>query len=307
MTGGRIVSLLASATEIVAALGLTDRLVAISHQCDYPTEILELPVCTAPKINTTGSSYDINLSVKELVERGLSVFRVDSNKLRALSPDLIITQSQCEVCAVSERDLKDAVANWTNGRPEIVSLRPDCLLDVWRDISNVALAAGVEKTGANLITALKKKMQLVVDRATGLRNRPLVACIEWIEPLMFAGNWVPEIVNIAGGIDLFGKAGHHSEWSEYEELYSKDPDKIIFMPCGYTIERTESELKELIQHNKWNNLKAVKEGQIYLTDGNQYFNRPGPRLLDSIKIMDDIIKDENTHSLRGTGWKKIGT
>ena len=186
MTGGRIISLLASATEIVAALGLTERLVAISHDCDYPTEIMELPVCTAPKFNTTGSSCDIDLRVKELVEQGLSVFRVDSDKLRALSPDLIITQSQCEVCAVSERDLKDAVANWTNGRPEIVSLRPDCLLDVWRDISNVALAAGVEKTGANLITALKKKMQLVVDRATGLRNRPRVACIEWIEPLMAA-------------------------------------------------------------------------------------------------------------------------
>ena len=206
MTGGRIISLLASATEIVAALGLTERLVAISHDCDYPTEILELPVCTAPKINTTGSSYDINLGVKELVERGLSVFRVDSNKLRALSPDLIITQSQCEVCAVSESDLEDAVANWTNGHPKIVSLRPDCLLDVWRDISNVALAAGAEKTGKNLIAALQKKMKPVSDRAADLGTRPRVACIEWIDPLMAAGNWIPEMVEIAGAIQEGARA-----------------------------------------------------------------------------------------------------
>ena len=289
MTGGRIISLLASATEIVAALGLTERLVAISHDCDYPTEIMELPVCTAPKFNTTGSSCDIDLRVKELVEQGLSVFRVDSDKLRALSPDLIITQSQCEVCAVTERDLEDAVANWMNGRPEIISLRPDCLLDVWQDISNVALAAGVEKTGANLIAALKKKMQLVVDHANGLRNRPRVACIEWIEPLMAAGNWIPEMVDMAGGLNLFGIVGEHSPWMRWDELAAADPDIIVVLPCGFDIAQSRAEMRVLAAMPGWAKLRAVREGRVFLTDGNQYFNRPGPRLVESLEILAEIL------------------
>ena len=303
MTGGRIISLLASATEIVAALGLTERLVAISHNCDYPTEILELPVCTAPKFNTTGSSCDIDLRVKELVEQGLSVFRVDSDKLRALSPDLIITQSQCEVCAVSERDLKDAVANWTNGRPEIVSLRPDCLLDVWRDISNVALAAGVEKTGANLIAALKKKMQLVVDHANGLRNRPRVACIEWIEPLMAAGNWIPEMVDMAGGVNLFGIVGEHSPWMRWDELAAADPDIILVLPCGFDIAQSRAEMRVLAAMPGWAELRAVREGRVFLTDGNQYFNRPGPRLVESLEILAEILHPAHfSFGHRDIGW-----
>ena len=303
MTGGRIISLLASATEIVAALGLTERLVAISHDCDYPDEIMELPVCTAPKFNTTGSSCDIDLRVKELVEQGLSVFRVDSDKLRALSPDLIITQSQCEVCAVSERDLKDAVANWTNGRPEIVSLRPDCLLDVWRDISNVALAAGVEKTGANLIAALKKKMQLVVDHANGLRNRPRVACIEWIEPLMAAGNWIPEMVDMAGGVNLFGIVGEHSPWMRWDELAAADPDIILVLPCGFDIAQSRAEMRVLAAMPGWAELRAVREGRVFLTDGNQYFNRPGPRLVESLEILAEILHPAHfSFGHRDIGW-----
>ena len=303
MTGGRIVSLLASATEIVAALGLTNRLVAISHECDYPTEILGLPVCTAPKINATGSSYDINLSVKELVERGLSVFRVDSNKLRALSPDLIITQSQCEVCAVSESDLEDAVANWTNGHPEIVSLRPDCLLDVWRDISNVALAAGAEKTGANLIAALQKKIQPVSDRAAGLGTRPRVACIEWIDPLMAAGNWIPEMVEMAGGINLFGVAGKHSSWMRWDELAAADPDIIIVFPCGFDILQSRFEIRTLTAIPAWPKLRAVREGRVFLTDGNQYFNRPGPRLVESLEILAEILHPAHfSFGHRDIGW-----
>ena len=276
---------------------------AISHDCDYPDEIMELPVCTAPKFNTTGSSCDIDLRVKELVEQGLSVFRVDSDKLRALSPDLIITQSQCEVCAVSQRDLEDAVANWTNGRPEIVSLRPDCLLDVWRDISNVALAAGVEKTGANLIAALKNKMQLVFDRAAGLRNRPRVACIEWIEPLMAAGNWIPEMVDMAGGVNLFGIAGEHSPWMSWEELAAADPDIILVLPCGFDIAQSRAEMRVLAAMPGWAELRAVREGRVFLTDGNQYFNRPGPRLVESLEILAEILHPAHfSFGHRDIGW-----
>ena len=301
---GPIVSLLASATEIVAALELMDRLVAVSHQCDYPTEVLDLPVCTAPKINTRSGSRDIDWCVKELVERGLSVYRVESNKLRALSPNLIITQSQCEVCAVSERDLEVAVANWMNGRPRIVSLQPDCLLGVWRDISNVAVAAGVEKAGANLIAALQKKMQSIHDRANGLARRPRVACIEWIEPLMAAGNWIPEMVEMAGGINLFGIAGKHSPWMKWDELATADPDVILVLPCGFDIARSRSEIRTLTATPGWTELRAVRERSVSLIDGNQYFNRPGPRLVESLEILAEILHPAHfSFGHRGSGWE----
>ena len=260
MSDGRIVSLLASATEIVAALGLTDRLVVISHECDYPADISNLPACTASKIDVSGSSGEIDRCVKEVVELGLSVYRVDSDKLRDLSPDLIVTQSQCDVCSVSEQDLEVAVAALTDSKPEIVSLRPDSLVDVWRDISNVARAAGVDAAGAELIAGLQARMQHVCDRAATLESRPRVACIEWIDPLIAAGNWMPELVEMAF----------------------------------------------LTQIGGWADLKAVREGQVYVTDGNQYFNRSGPRLAESLEILAEILHPEHfSFGLRGKGWETL--
>ena len=306
MSDGRIVSLLASATEIVAALGLTDRLVAISHECDYPPDISNLPSCTAPKIDVSGSSGEIDRCVKEVVELGLSVYRVDSDKLRDLSPDLIVTQSQCDVCAVSERDLEVAVAAWTDSRPEIVSLRPDSLVDVWRDISNVARAAGVDAAGAELIADLQARMQHVCDRAATLESRPRVACIEWIDPLMAAGNWMPELVEMAGGINLFGEAGKHSPWMTWDVLAAADPDVVLILPCGFDIARSRAEMAFLTQIGGWADLKAVREGQVYVTDGNQYFNRPGPRLAESLEILAEILHPEHfSFGYRGRGWETL--
>ena len=302
----KIISLIASGTEIVHSLGNANDLVGISHECDYPISIKSLPICSEPRFDVDGKSVEVDTQIKSLLQNALSVYRVREDVISKLNPDIIITQSQCDVCAVNIKDVRSALDRILGIQPEIISLEPNNLNDVWCDIKDIANILNKDIEAMTMLNGFDEDIRIIKEKNE--QHKPIsIGCIEWIEPLMFAGNWVPEIVNIAGGIDLFGRAGHHSEWSEYEELYAKDPDKIIFMPCGYTIERTQSELKELIQHNKWNNLKAVKEGQIYLTDGNQYFNRPGPRLLDSIKIMDDIINDENTHSLRGTGWKKIGT
>ena len=302
----KIISLIASGTEIVHSLGNAKDLVGISHECDYPISIKSLPICSEPRFNVDGKSVEVDTQIKSLLQSALSVYRVREDVISKLSPDIIITQSQCDVCAVNIKDVRSALDSILGIQPEIISLEPNNLNDVWCDIKDIANILNKDNEAMTMLNGFNEDIRIIKEK--NKQHKPIsIGCIEWIEPLMFAGNWVPEIVNIAGGIDLFGKAGHHSEWSEYEELYSKDPDKIIFMPCGFTIERTESELKELIQLNKWNSLKAVKEGQVYLTDGNQYFNRPGPRLLDSIKIMDDIINDDNTHSLRGTGWKKIGT
>lgn len=291
MTGPRIASLLASATEIVCALGARDRLVARSHECDFPPDVTELPAVTAPKLDTGRPSIDIDRDVKALLEQALSVYRVEAETLRTLRPDLVVTQTQCEVCAVSENDVVAALASWTGVKPGIVSLRPDGLSDVFADIERVAAAIGSVKEGAALVAAMKARLDAVAARTAALA-KPGVACIEWIEPLMAAGNWMPELVAIAGGRNLFGEAGRHSPWMTLEALVAADPDVIVVLPCGFDIPRCRAEMPALTSKAEWRALRAVREGRVYLTDGNQYFNRPGPRLADSAEILAEILHSE---------------
>ena len=188
--------------------------------------------------------------------------------------------------------------------PEIISLSPACLEDVWNDILGLGIALEKESIAKEVVENIKNDIS-IISKKNKNKDPVSVGCIEWIEPLMFAGNWVPEIVQIAGGKSLFGVAGEHSNWSEYEELYQHDPDKIIFMPCGYDMNKTKVELSNLTHDARWKSLKAVKTNEVYLTDGNQYFNRPGPRLLDSIKIMDDIINNSNVYNFKNHGWRRL--
>jgi len=279
----RIVSLLASATEIVAALGLEDQLVGRSHECDFPKSILRLPLCTAPKFPVTGSSAEIDRLVKEALLDDPSVYSVDSRILNELRPDVIVTQSQCEVCAVSFRDVTAAVARMTV-QPKVVSLNPNSLSEVWDDIDQVAAGCGVSDHGERLVASLQNRMATVTDRVRGL-PRPTIACIEWIDPLMAAGNWVPELVELAGGINLFGKAGKHSPWMTWDELEERDPDVIVVMPCGFDLPRTKVEMAVLTNRSGWGALKAVRSGRVWAADGNAYFNRPGPRLVEALEML----------------------
>lgn len=288
MTGPRIASLLASATEIVCALGARDMLVARSHECDFPADVAALPSVTAPKLDTSLPSGAIDRAVKDLIEQALSVYRVEADTLRALKPEIIVTQTQCEVCAVSENDVVAALAEWTGIPPKIVSLRPDGLSDVFADIERVAAAIGRVEAGTALVAAMKRRLDAVATKAAPLK-KPRVACIEWIEPLMAAGNWMPELVAIAGGENLFGEAGKHSPWMTMDELVAADPNVIIVLPCGFDIARCRVEMPALTAKPDWRGLRAVREGQVYLTDGNQYFNRPGPRLADSAEILAEIL------------------
>ncbi len=288
MTGPRIASLLASATEIVCALGARDRLVARSHECDFPPDVADLPAVTAPKLDTLRPSIDIDRDVKALLEQALSVYRVEAEALRSLKPDLIVTQTQCEVCAVSENDVVTALATWTGVKPGIVSLRPDGLADVFADIERVAATIGCVKEGAALVASMKQRLDSVAARTAAL-PKPRVACIEWIEPLMAAGNWMPELVALAGGENLFGEAGKHSPWLTIEQVAAATPDIIIVLPCGFDIQRCRAEMPALAARAEWQGLGAVRNGHVYLTDGNQYFNRPGPRLADSAEILAEIL------------------
>ena len=205
----RIVSLIASGTEIVHGIGRGDWLVGRSHECDFPAEVSQLPQITEPKFSRHGSSRDIDDRVREVLETGLSVYRVDADKLRALRPDVVVTQDQCEVCAVTLTDVEQAVCGWMSESVKIVSLRPEGLDDVWRDITRVAESLACAKRGENLIAQMRKQMKAIADSAAALNERPTVACIEWIDPLMAAANWMPNLVKMAGGHNIFGVPGRH--------------------------------------------------------------------------------------------------
>jgi len=303
----RIVSLISSATEIVCALGFEADLVGRSHECDFPPSVLRLPVCTAPKFDVHGASAEIDRNVKRLLEDATSVYRVDADLLKELQPDVIVTQSQCEVCAVSLKDVEQAVCSWAGNRARVVSLEPNNLADVWADIAHVAGALDAAERGAALIAELQARMQAIARRAAEGPRRPRVACLEWIDPLMAAGNWVPELVKLAGGVNLFGEAGRHSPWMTWEQLCAADPDVIVAVPCGLDLNRTHRELRTLMDKPEWPHLRAVRDGRVAVTDGNQYFNRPGPRLVESLEILAEILHPEVFRfGHQGTGWRVVG-
>jgi iron complex transport system substrate-binding protein len=298
----RIVSLIASATEIVAALGQLDHLVGRSHECDYPESVLNLPACTRPRIAVDGDSREIDRLVKESARTSISIYEVFDDVLERLEPTHILTQIQCEVCAVSLRDVEQAIARGMKHRPQIVSLQPDSLEQIWNDIRRVAGALGVAQRGDELVSELQARMEVAASAATG--PPPRVACIEWIEPLMAAGNWTPELVTMAGGVNLFGEAGRHSPWLTWEELRAADPDVLIVAPCGFDLPRTEPEMHWMTERPGWTDLRAVRTGRVYLADGNRYFNRPGPRVVETLEILTEVLYPErNLTRFLGEGWR----
>lgn len=301
----RIVTLLPSATEIVCALGFVNDLVGRSHECDYPAGVEKLPALTAPKFKVEGTSAEIDQRVKQIVGDALSVYRVDAARLRDLRPEVIVTQSQCEVCAVSERDVEAAVAQWPGVQPRIVSLAPYALADVFADIKRVAKALGAAERGDALVAQMRARMDAIAARAGALATRPTFACIEWIAPMMSAGNWMPELAAMAGGDNLFGRAGEHSPWMKFEELAAADPEVIMIAPCGFDIARTVIELPALTRDPRWSRLRAVRDRRMFIADGNQYFNRPGPRLVESLEILAELLHPEAFNfGHENIGWRR---
>lgn len=303
----RIVSLIASATEIVAALGFERQLVGRSHECDYPESVLTLPACSEPKIDVHGSSREIDERVKGVLRQAVSVYRVHPEMLERLRPTHIITQTQCEVCAVSLKDVERAVCELVSSRPQIVPLEPMCLADVWGDIQRVAEALGAAERGESLIGRLQGRLDALTDETRRISPRPSIACIEWIDPLMCAGNWVPELVEIAGGRDVLGRAGQHSPFMTWDDLLAADPDVLAIMPCGFDIERAARDMPVLEEDARWHRLRAVQRGRVFVTDGNQYFNRPGPRVVESAEILAEVLhpgRFKFGHERRG--WVRRG-
>ncbi|MGI8936055.1 MAG: cobalamin-binding protein [Phormidesmis sp.] len=304
----RIVSLIPSATEIVAALGYGEFLVGRSHECDFPESVRDLPICTEPKFDPVGTSSEIHERVSNLLREALSVYRVKTAVLADLKPTHIITQAQCEVCAVSLSDVEQAVKQLVSSADsaadiQVISLQPERLADVWTDMERVAAALDASAVGQSTAKSVIERLQARLQTVE-TKSHPTIACIEWTEPLMAAGNWVPELVTLAGGKSCFGKAGAHSDWMSWAELTAADPDIIIVMPCGYDLEQTRQATAEMAAHAEWPQLKAAQTSRVYVTDGNQYFNRPGPRLVESGEILAEIIQGKPVAKDRQpAGWE----
>lgn len=302
----RIVSLIPSATEIVALLGLTDALVGRSHECDYPPEIQDRPACTQARLNSSKPSAEIHQDVTYLLQNALSIYEIKLDLLEKLQPTHILTQDQCDVCAVSLSEVEKAVAQLIHAQPQIISLKPNLLEDVWADIQNVAEAMGVGIPTS--LSDLQSRVKICEQKTQPNfdTKRPTVACIEWTDPLMAGGNWIPELVKLAGGQPLVGVPGQPAPQLQWESLVTANPDVIIFMPCGFDLNRTRQEATILAQRPEWQNLQAVKTGKVYITDGNSYFNRPGPRLADSVEILAEILHPETVqYGYKGKAWELL--
>lgn len=293
----RIVSLLASATEMIAELGCLDQLVGRSHECDYPPTVVTLPMVSNVAIDTTASSAEIDAQIKRLASAGqsptnaalqaLSIYAIDIAMLQKLRPDVIFTQTQCEVCAVSERDVMQAVTRLTGLQPRIVALAPHRLTDVWEDVHRVGSALERTEQARQLVRGYQNRLERLRVNCNALheKHKPRVAVLEWLDPLMGAGNWTPELVTYAGGAPLFGEIGQHTPWLSWEKLQAVDPDVLVLAPCGFTLARTMQDLPGLQRHPAWPGLRAVQTGRVYAIDGNAYLNRSGPRLVESAELL----------------------
>lgn len=285
----RVVSLIASATEMVAALELADCLVGVSHECDYPPEAVRgRAVLTSPKMDVKKKSLDIHKDVEMIVSQGLSVYNLDVEKLKKADPDIIITQDQCQVCAVTYNDVVEATQQCLNTNAKIVTLHPDSLEDIFKDFLKVGEALGVKQKAQGLVENIRKEMGVVAQAAAKISAKPKVICLEWLNPPMVAGNWIPEMVEMAGGINGITKNGDHTKVVTAEELKSFDPDILLVMPCGFTIAQSLENQSDL---------KNLPGKKIFIIDGNTYMNRPGPRILESLYILAGLFHPDKFSSL----------
>jgi iron complex transport system substrate-binding protein len=291
----RIVSLLPSATEIVCSLGLGEQLAAVTHECDYPPFVRRLPKATRTLIPADAPSAEIDRLVRERLAEAQALYTLDFATLEALGPDLIVTQALCEVCAVAEDEVQAAVRRLP-GRPRVVNLEPENLAQVMDAIREVARAAGVEANGEETVRALAARVDAVASRSAEVRHRPRVALLEWLDPPFSCGHWSPELVRLAGGVEVLGHEGRRSRTLSWDEVASAAPDVLFVACCGFDLDRTLADLDGLRGRPEFKELAAVRSGRVYVADGSQYFSRPGPRLVDSLEILGHALHPER-HAL----------
>ena len=283
----RIVSLLPSATEIVCALGARAELVGRSHECDFPPGVDDVPVLTSARIEPLPSSKAIDRAVRDVLADALAIYRIDLERLREARPDVIVTQDLCDVCAVSLADVRSAVARLARQDVAIVNLRPMRLADIWDDVLRVADAIGRGDAGREIVATLRARVAAIAGRAEATARKPRVLTIEWISPVMIGGMWMPELVSLAGGTALVTEAGQHAPTLDAARLAALDPDVVLVKPCGFTLSRTLEEIDVLRGA-----FPRTWHARVYAADGNAYFNRPGPRVVESLEILATCVHPE---------------
>jgi iron complex transport system substrate-binding protein len=291
----RIVSLLSSATEMLYGLGLGEQVVAVSHECDFPADAATKPRATFTNVTVSATSADIDRQVRELAAAGRPLYEIDAELVVRLRPDLIVTQAQCDVCAVRYEDVLDLVRREPTLRNvPVVALNPQSLGDIFSDIVTLGEATGRRETASRYVAELRGRVEAVRRRTGGLpvERRPRTACLEWIDPPMIAGNWTPELIELAGGVQTLAVAGAHSVYTPWDAVVRFDPEVIVVMPCGFDLERTTAEATRLAEFPGWHSLRAVRDGRVYPVDGNALFNRSGPRIVDSLELLARLIHPE---------------
>ena len=281
----RVASLLPSATEIVCAVGGRDDFVGISHECDYPSDVAGLPILTRVRRELPSRSGDIDRAVREILVDALTVYSLELERLEAVNPEVIVTQDLCDVCAVSVDDVKAGLNELSKGEVRLVSCSPTRVTDVWNDVRRVGEALGRAKQGEEAASGLEARLAALGERTRKLSSTPSVLTVEWIDPVMVGGTWMPELVEAAGGRALVTEPGQHAPTLSLEELGELEPDVVLIKPCGFDLERSARELETLTRTLPWQKWRAVREGRVFLADGNAYFNRPGPRLVESAEIL----------------------
>jgi len=305
LSAPRIVSLLPGATETVAALGALSQLVGRSHECDYPPEVGRVPALTRARVDPAKPSARINKDVRALIRQALSVFEVDVDRLKAARPDVILTQNQCAACAVHEDQLAAAVAEWTGRTPTIVSLAPARLSDVWADFGRIGEVLDIGWAGRELAARAAERLEILAERRPADAVAKRVACVEWLDPPMLAGNWVPDLVAAAGGVSVGAEPGQHSSFTRLKDIAALSVDGLILMPCGFDLARTQAEAQAFLARPTLARMPAVKAGEVWLTDANAYFTRPGPRLVTSVEILAEILHPEAFNfGHEGSGWAR---
>jgi len=303
----RICSLLPSATEIVFALGLGDRVVGVTHECDFPPEARRRPVVTRSAVpEDTPDSRVIHQHIARAVHAGSSIYTLDHARLAALDPDLILTQELCDVCAVSYAQVTAAVRR-LEGPRRVLSLAPTSLEGILTTILQVGEAAGVPERAQALVAGLRARIDAITARAAGRARRPRVVALEWLDPPFVGGHWVPEMVRRAGGQDVLGPEGRPSTRVSWARIADAAPEVIVLMPCGFDLARTRAALAAADLPPAWRTLDAVVAGAVYAVDGSAYFNRPGPRIVDGLAILAEILHPEAfPPTFRGTAWERVG-
>lgn len=291
----KICSFLPSGTEILFALGLNDSIMGVTFECDYPPEARTKPVVVLSKLPSGLSQAEIDRQVKIYSERRESLYRLDTDKLREIAPDLIVTQELCHVCAAAPEDV-GAIFGTLSFVPKVLALTPKTVDDVLRDVLTVGVATGRDKEASKLVDTSRARIQKILQAQP--EYRPRVLCLEWLDPPFIGGHWVPEMVSIAGGCDVLGVRGMRSFETDWQTIAKSDPDLILIMPCGYHQHEVEGELRTMQLPSEWHELRAVREGRMFATDASSHFSRPGPRIIDGIEVMAQLVQQYSQAAIR---------